>query len=503
MSVFEAIPPPQRRLRRLWQVVRHGLPSTGRYHRYLRVVVPLLVAIWVLSIGYMLFWPKSYSSEFVLILPGAGSGSSLNVELIGQAQSAASSAFASPTLSPTENYKQLLTADVTLRAAAAIAHVPAAAFPAPRIKLVDTTNLIMVTISGKTAAGAHANAEALRSAFMAELDHLRADEAERREASDQRHLEDLANKVRDAQAKLTAFQIAHGMTTVEQFNARIGSIEGLHDKQRELRLLYDEQRGTSDRLIGILGNSPESANALMRLRGDPVFAELVHRYAVNNADAELKSGTLGPRHAALAANNAERDALLRALLARGHAIVHLSDDQLIRLADLELGEGRNTLMTVMSEGNAQAHGTARAIRDIAGDIRHVARMTPEWIALERQLADLQRDQRVTEAVFSSALARLETNRQDPFASYPLVQTLAAPSLPEKAASPSKAVGIAGGVVASLFALIACALAWLRAPILDRIARNRGEPGKTMSVADLQRLAEGASSRPRRKPRTPT
>ena len=510
MSMMSEIAAPERRLKRWLRLVREGLPSAGRYQRYIRAIAPVFAAIWLLTGAYLVLTPKTYTSQFVLILPGSGAGSSINVESIGQAQASMTSAFASPTLSPTENYKQLLTADVTLDAAARLAHDKSGKFPQPMIKLVDQTDLITVIITGPTAAKAQLRAESLRRAFMAELDSLRTDEAEHREESDTRHLADLADKVKSAQAKLIAFQAAHGLATLEQFNARITAADALRDKERDLRLQFDEQRGTSNQLSGILGDDPRMANVLMRLRGDPVFSELVHRYAVSNADAEQKAGTLGPHHAAMAQNNAERSQLLDALLARGHAISSLSDDVLIRIADMELSDGRNNLMQAMSESDAQSHGTARALRDLRDDMAQARAMAPQWIALAQQLADLQRDQRVTEAVFSSAMARLQTNRQDPFASYPLVQVLSPPTLPKKPSSPSLIIGLVGAVAASILALIGFGLAWLRQPLLDRVARRPGTISFPLSRAELARAGLGSAATrpadptaPPRPPRRPT
>ncbi|WP_353228036.1 hypothetical protein [Novosphingobium sp.] len=141
----------ERRLKRMWRVVRNGLPSVGRYRRYIVILAPVIAGIWVLTAVYLVAMPRSYTSQFSLILPGSGIGSSINVESIGQAQGSSNSAFASPTLSPTENYKQLLTADVTLRAAARIAHENEDRFPAPTIKLVDQTNLISISITARIA----------------------------------------------------------------------------------------------------------------------------------------------------------------------------------------------------------------------------------------------------------------------------------------------------------------------------------------------------------------
>lgn len=463
---------PPRRLLRLWRVVRDGLPSAGRYKRYILTIAPILLAIYGLTGAYLLLVPKSFRSEFSLILPGSGMGSSLNLETIGQAQTSASSAFSSPTLSPTENYKQLLSADVTLRVAARLAREDAGAFPGPSVKLIDQTNLILVAMSGKSPAEAKARAEALRQAFLAQLDILRADEAAKREASDIKHLAMLSEKVRAAQRRLIAFQASHGLATLDQFNARIAAVDTLRDRERDARLQVRQYAGTAGRLAGNLHSSPQAADIAMRLRGDPVFQQLAARYADSNARASEKSGTLGPRHAAMAQANSERAALRVALVRRGRELTGLSEGEILSQADLQLADGRTNLMQAMTVNDAQAAGATATLSEIRNDLVHAQAQSPELIAQASELADLQRDHRIAEAVFSSALARIDTNKLDPFASYPLVQTLAAPSLPRGPASPSLAIALAGAIAATFFTLLAFGLLWLRQPIFDRILRKR-------------------------------
>ncbi|MDZ3830815.1 MAG: hypothetical protein U0S50_03225 [Sphingopyxis sp.] len=458
----------ERRLVRFWGVVRRGMPPVGRYKRYAVSIAPVLGAIWLSTAAYLLLVPKSYSSEFALILPGSGVGSTLNVESIGQAQSSASSAFSSPTLSPTENYKQLLTADVTLRAAAAIAREDGDRFPSPAVKLVDQTNLIRVTISAGDAGQAKRRAEAVRTAFLRQLDTLRADEADMRERSDLRHLQQLSDKVRAAQRRLIAFQASHGLATLDQFNNRIAAVDTLKDKERELRLQRRQAAGSAGRLAASLHSSPGGADIAMRLRGDPVFQQLAERYAASNAQASELAGTLGPQHATMAQAEAERTELRAALVRRGRELTGLGEKAILSRVDIQLADGRSNLMQAMSVQDAEAAGTDRALAEIRGDLARAQAQSPRLIEEASELADLQRDHRVAEAVFSSALARVDTNKQDPFASYPLVQTLAAPSLPKAPSSPSLTIAILGAIAASILTLLAFGLLWLRQPILDKL-----------------------------------
>ncbi len=450
-----------------------GMPLMvkGRLARYLKLILPAIVAVWVLSASYLVVTPPKYKSDFTLILPGSGAASSLNLESIGQAQNSAASAFASPTLSPTENYKQLLTAQVTLRDAERVAGMPAGKFPAPTIKLVDQTNLIQVSVTGRTAQNAKTNAEALQKAFLARLDHLREDEAKKREERDVEHLAELSAKERAAELKLIDFQARHGLATLDQFNQRIAAVSGLKDKERELRIALREHQGTSGRLASSLATNRQKANLAWRLRGDPVFQELATQYAKSHADAQLKSGTLGPEHGTMAQANAEQGQLRAALLRRGRQITGAAERELMTAIDLTLSDGRSALMQTMDVGDAQAAGTASALQELRGDIARETAQTPQLVAQAQELSDLLRDQRVAQAVFSSALARLDTNKMDPFASYPMVQTLAPPSLPDKKSSPSLVIAVAGALAATILILIAFGLVWLRQPLLDKALRR--------------------------------
>lgn len=458
-------------LNRLLLPLLPHLPKVNRYQRYVRSIAPVLGAIWLATAAYLLLVPRTYTSEFSLIVPGSGMGSSLNVESIGQAQSSANSAFSSPTLSPTENYKQLLSADITRRAAAKITGEDGDRFPDPVIKLVDQTNLIHVHITGRSAAQAKARADALQNAFLARLDLLRADEAHKREESDVKHLVELSNKVQTAQRKLIAFQASHGLATLEQFNSRIAAVDALHDKEREVRMQLRQFSGTAGRLSGSLGSNPHAADIAMRLRGDPVFQQLADRYATSNAQTSEKSATLGTRHVEMAKANGERDALRAALVLRGRQLTGLSENAIMAGIDLQVADGRSNLMQAMTVNDAQAAGAGAALAEIRGDLARAQAQSPALIAQASELADLQRDHRVAEAVFSSALARIDTNKQDPFASYPLVQTLAPPSLPKRPSSPSLVIALAGALAASLLVLLAFALAWLRQPLLERMLRK--------------------------------
>lgn len=470
--------PQPRRILRLWGVVRKGLPSQGRYRRYGLILAAVIAVVWALTIAYILFAPVVFTSRMTLILPGSGVGGSMNVDSIGQATAVTSSAFSSPTLSPTENYKRLLMADVTLRQAARIARMEETAFPDPNIKLVDQTNLIEITVSGPSPQAAHNRAEALRRAFLAGLDRLRDDEASVRETTDRTRINELQERVRVAQRALLEFQGQSRLVSLDQFNARVSALDTLHDRERVARVERSQGNAALGRLASSLGTSVSNARQAMILRADPVFQSLLQRYAASRTNDVQSGATLGPAHATQAQLDAETGELQNALVARGRTLTGLGESTLLRYADLSVSDGRAQLFQSLVDQDSRAAGSSAALGEIRRQIGEQNAETDRLVSRAAHLADLVRDLRLAEAVFSSALARLDTNKSDPFASYPLVQTLEAPSLPARPSAPSKTLALVGAFAATIFLLMGSLLAWLRQPILDKLL------GKTPTIEAL-------------------
>ena len=470
-AAIPAAPPPPRFLERAWVVVRDGLPSVGRYRRYLVALGGPLALIWGITVAYILFAPDRFDSRMTLILPGTGVGGSLNLESIGQATTNTSSAFSSPSLSPTENYKRLLTSDVVLREAARRAEEEEGDFPVPAIKLIDQTNLIEVEMPAGDPAQAQKRMIALQEAFVEALDKLRADEAVAREDADASRIAELEAKVDEAQKALLDFQGETGLVSLDQFAGRVTALDQLKASERDRRVQLAESRGGAGRLASALDISLGEARMAMRLKADPQFRELLTRYAAVSSQHTETGATLGDAHATMEELAAERGALRSALGQRGAEVSGVGASQVLSFTDLAVTDTRERLFATLTERDANGSGHQAALGELRRQISQQSRDAGAMVSQASRLADLMRDLRVAEAVFSSALARLDTNKSDPFASYPLVQTLESPSLPRQRSAPSPLFALAGAVAASLLTLFGFLLIWLRQPIIRKLLPN--------------------------------
>lgn len=459
--------PPQKQLtlrRMLWG----GRPTDlGRLPRYMSGVLMGCALIWAPIVGYVQTAPLSFTSEFTLILPGAGAAASVNLSEIGQASSFASSPYASPSVSPTETYKRLLGADRILRRAADAMDLSAEAFGTPRTELVDQTGLIRVKISGPSSAGAQRRGTALLAAFFAELGALRADERRQREASGAGAIAEFRASVLATREEIERLQRDTGLITVDQYGQLVAETDALRARHRDLATDLSERAATVAALSAALSITPRLAAATLKLHADTEFTALIDDMAAKSAALSEASGAFGPNHPRVAKARKGQAAARSAARARAAALTGLPGAMLDQLDLAPIG-GRAALLARLVEADAARAGlaaeTAELARRLGADDARVAAL----LGPAAQLEDLQRDFQVAEAVFASALARAETSKSDVYASYPLVQVLETPSHPSAPTSPRRRLALAAGGAATFMVLVGSGLAWARRPLLARL-----------------------------------
>ena len=209
-----------------WTFLKGG-PRQGRLLRYLFVLMLGWVGILALAAAFFFLTPKTYSSGFTLILPGAGSSASVNLDSLGQATSNTASPFGSHSVSPTENYKKLLQSYRLRGKVASALGLPLSEVPAPSIKLANQTKLMYVSVKADSPQAAKDLADAWLMSFEVELNALRDEEQDLREMAYRETLAGFEDSVRETQAKIISFQTEHGLISVEQFRDLVGQTETL------------------------------------------------------------------------------------------------------------------------------------------------------------------------------------------------------------------------------------------------------------------------------------
>lgn len=133
--------------------------------------------------------------------------------------------------------------------------------------------------------------------------------------------------------------------------------------------------------------------------------------------------------------------------------------------------GRGALLADLVRKETERAGLATELNtletQLADERTRLEALAPDAARLE----DLQRDFDVAEAVFASAIARTQSQRTDIYASYPLVQVLEDPTLPEAPSSPSKKLSIAAGGGATVLLFMALVMGWIRNAVISSLIRR--------------------------------
>jgi len=428
---------------------------------YARGAVVCVIAAWMIAGAYLVLTPVKYASRFTLILPGSAQSATMQLDTIGQATSTANSPFSSVSLSPKVVYKEIADSDQVRIAAATSAGLTYAQFGRPRIKLIDETGLMQFEVFAPTPDLAHKKASALIAALNSQLDVLRQDELEKRSAAITLNLKGYKDAVHAARQNITDIQTASGLVSVSQFNEAVAN---LGSTRRKLTDLIGEQgrvREEQARLIERMGIGSANASLALLMAGDTALAKIVTDYADANSLYEAETQRLGPMHPTLI--NADKK--------RGAALAQLTQ----RMVQLGVsGDVENRSLVLMTNVSKQAELLQQMVRNealIDGKSKEIETLTIEQDRLEDEikrlssaaakLEDLKKDHILAEAVYSSALARVDTSKSDIYGAYPILQVLAQPNIPEGHEQPRRLYALAGGMAGTVFFLIAWGLAWLQ------------------------------------------
>lgn len=440
-----------------------------RAPRYFWLACGGLTGIWVLSIAYLTLTPRSYESGFTLILPGAGAGASINLNAIGQASSLSESAFSNTRVSPTESYKRLLMSDRVNDAAKNQASHDT--FPRPRIKLLDQTQFMEVSIKSGSPEDAFQYASILNTVFMAEVDKLRHEERIARESGYTSMLGEFEKNVSLARNNLLHHQSQSGLVSIDQYNENVAAVETIHTDLNNSLISLAEARQKRDALTTSLNiTAPEAAIALA-FAADPVFVSLSSGYAKAEATLAEWRFKFGENHPKRLTVLREKNGIAAELNARGHKTAGVSRKQVMSIAG-KLSQGDyTTLLKQIVDADAVFQSLEKKSAALSQTLNRERARVAAQSTQAAKLDDFVRAHQVAEAVFRSSMARIETNKTDLYASYPLIQTVEPPHLPTKPASPIPALGILGAVAASVMYLIGLSLLCLRLPILRALSKT--------------------------------
>ena len=444
-----------------------GLSDLARLPRYIVFAVLGGVLIWGPIAGYLKTAPLKFKSQTSLIMPGSGASASMNLNGIGQASSYANSAFASNAVSPTETYKRLLGADRILAAAAASLGISQKDLGRPRVELVDQTSLIHFEMVGSDPEDAQYRGEAILKAFFVELDALRDDELDTREDSGLQAIADYQTSVARTRGKIKTLQNQSGLLSREQYGVLLDRHLMLQGEIKSVSAELSEKDAAVAGLQSSLGIDARAAAATLKLFADGGYLTLRDEVARFEAILAESSSRFGQNHPKVEEARKARETANKSAIRVAQITTGLTPSVLAGL-DLAPQGARAELLAQLVRMDAERAGHGRRLETLKAQFAASSSEIDRKAPAAAELQDLERDFSVAEAVFASAIAKAQTGKSDVYASYPLVQVLENPSLPEYPSSPNRKLAIAAGAAATLMLFFGLLLGWIRLALIERL-----------------------------------
>lgn len=434
-----------------------------------------LTTVWTAVAIFLWMLQPTYICKWTLILPGTGFGSLVDLDNVGQTSTSVSSPYSNPAIDPKINYKTIAQSKPVLMSAAQALHLSAEEFGEPQIKLVDQTSLIHLTVKGRSAEQAYHKALALNNALQERLEQLRLDEIQRRSESVQMLVQDARQKLDTIQQHLSTYQADSKLTSLDQLKELMLTVEQLRKEQalQQARQRYADKRVAQ--LINSLNVSPRLAADALALQADPVFQQHLATYAAAESKLAEHLGKWGVRHPEVMTIQKHVQQAYEAMLRRGEMLLGHAVQEPKGLSQLLLGhtieDKRSHLFQELITAEADRQGVTAQLQSLQQSAADLEKRLHHNNKIAAGLTDLQHKQQVATMIFTSVLARLDIGKSDPFASYPLAQVLAAPTLPERPDALPRLLALLGGASASFCVLIGVSLLWYRQTSLRKTMKN--------------------------------
>ncbi|MEL7313141.1 MAG: hypothetical protein AAFN07_16610 [Pseudomonadota bacterium] len=434
-----------------------------RGSRYATAAIVGLTLISVIVIMMLRLMPERYTCRWTIMLPGAGSDAHLVLQGIGQASSNSASPYASVSRSPRVNYRELVFSDTVLNLAAKFADLSVAELGRPRVKLVTQSSLMNFAISAPTPELATRKAEAISRALHETLDRLRKDEMALREAGMRSAMEVYTRRLQQVRAALLEHQEQTQMISADQIDGLIASVNGIERELVEIHSEVSDKEGQLEQMRTSLGISDTLAAAAIVLKADETIQGLIRRFVDAWVLIESKRGVFGADHPRMIAAKATLRTTRAELRRRTFKLLQRDDIDIDRLVLLAADETAGRLLQRLVSLAAELDGTLAKEASMAASLQTLRSELQTKLIAVAKLSDLERDHKIAEAVFSSALARIDTGKSNLFVSYPLIQTISNPAHPGQPDQRAMLLAIAGGILAGGCLLIGLLLLWFRAP----------------------------------------
>ena len=441
-----------------------SFPKVNLNHKnwisYFSLLILGNAAMWGLGLFYINSTSPTYKSEFSLSLPGNISHTNVNLPERGTAYSQPVSPYENSIQDPRENYKLIMESSIVQEAAAAKLKMTPEEFGEPQIKILDKTTAINLEFKGDTPKEAQAKSWVFFKALQDRLNTLRYKESTQKESKVDQSLQNSQKKLELAQKRFFEYRNLSGLVTDTQLEDLANNLELLRNKRNEAAV---KKQQTSTRVKELSSNfniSTQEANKTFILQSDQIFRQHLQNYTDATSNLVILESKFLPNHPSMIDAKQKVNLASSALLARSNYLLGYPIDQKTLNKLSSDGVQKDFVQGIVTArlDNKESNAT---IQELDDQITQLQTRLQAMAKHKSTLEALKREMQIAEAVYSSNLASLDANKSNFYGSYPRIQLLTEPNLPEEPSSPKKKLIFAGIGLASVFSATAVLTLYLR------------------------------------------
>ena len=426
-----------------------------------KFIIPGLVIIWSLTLVCVFFSAPLYKSSWTVLLPATDRASTIKLDQIGEMVSNSGSAYSNISVSPKTTYREIALSQAVIKKAASNLGLTVAEFGKPKIKLIDQTSAMVFTVSSKDANSALKKARMFNQVFQQTLELLRQDEFDRQQEGMNAQLELAKQALFEERNQILAYQQESKVVSSEQFDEMALNTERLRLKFAGIQGEYENSRGLSTALQAHLSLTPDQAREVLLLQADKSVSDMLKLYGELKSQIAANQTKLAPKHPKmlkLLKEAAALDEKLTKLI--NQRTVNLKQKKTQDILSLLRYESRDLVLEYLSS-IAKTQGLNNQVLMISEKLDEFEARLSSHSKDAARLADLQRNHQIAEAIFSTALAKIDASKLDIYAAYPLLQMLTEPALPETSEKLYKLLTLVGAILASFLFIAGVFLLCLR------------------------------------------
>ncbi len=409
-----------------------------------------------------------FSSNMALVLPGSGLSSSFQIGAIGQANTQTKSPFAGANFNPRVNYKEMLKSREVIGNASKEVYMEVEVFGLPKVKLTEQTSIIEVDVTANNGRLAKEKAWALYNALQVHLDALRADEANRRDESISKVLDQYRTKLNLTRNALIEFQQRALLVDGQQVSQLMTTLSDLKAKVLFSKAQLKQRNDFVQQLSFDLGVSPSLAGKAFALQTDTQFRGHLKELDASAQEFSEFRSMWGQHHPKVKASQKRVEYARTAAFKRSSSVLGDITAKQLHSVNLEASPDRSQLFSELLNSYAQLQGQGAEIKELEASQSRLDDKLRIYARELKELERLQREHELAQAVFTSAAARLEASKSDVFASYPVVQLLTSPNEPIQQKSPNMKIAILGLIAGFIFITTALLIVWQRSYLIKRL-----------------------------------